>query len=129
MKTISFDKFVKKYEPLKNSINPDDSYGGYSFETYDEELEHVQRFPNKHIWTLVNTEDELDFIISGFHLVNRSKYFITKKPWKPENIQVNLNEKMYVNTAKYLVLHFLEEENILDQVIEDKLHDYWSNIA
>jgi len=129
MKTISFDKFVKKYEPLKNNINPDDCYGGYSFETYGEELKHVQCFLNKNIWTLVDTDDELQFIISGFHIVNRSKYFITKKPWKPENIQVDLNEKINVNSAKYLVLHFLQEENILNEIIEDKLHNYWSNIT
>jgi len=127
MKRITFEEFVEQYKPIENHLDKNASYDGLMFETYGEELKHVKNQEDYKIWTLVNCDDELDFIIPGFNFVNRIGYFITEMGWNEENIEVDMNETTHVNKAKYVALEFLEENNLLTQEIEDKLHDYWSN--
>jgi len=82
---LTVDEWMDKYNPIKNHIDKDTSFGGTSFETYDEELEFVQSQNPYSIWTLVCAEDEY-YIVPGFRWVNRENYFVTEKPFTDENL-------------------------------------------
>jgi hypothetical protein len=41
--------------------------------------------PENRVWTLMDTdEDGKQWIVPGYHYVNRFSYFVTKKPWKAD---------------------------------------------
>jgi len=82
---LTVDEWMNKYNPIKNHIDEGTSFGGTSFETYDEELEFVQSQNPYNIWTLVCAEDEY-YIVPGFRWVNRENYFVTEKPFTDENL-------------------------------------------
>lgn len=74
-----------KYQPIQNHLDPK---AGDKFETYGKELDYVLSIANTEparVWTLVDGDDGL-YITSGYHLVNRLAYFITKNPceWEYE---------------------------------------------
>lgn len=101
---ISWEDFVKTYQPIKNPLVQDASYDGYAFETYGLEEQMVRDAHKVNpdvIWTvLCENEDEPEFeqdedgddiipddyeplplpIESGLAYVNRLCYFITKVP-------------------------------------------------
>ena len=82
---LTVDEWMDKYNPIKNHIDEGTSFGGTSFETYDEELEFVQSQNPYNIWTLVCAEEEY-YIVPGFRWVNRENYFVTEKPFTEENL-------------------------------------------
>jgi hypothetical protein len=82
---LTVDEWMNKYNPIKNHIDEGTSFGGTSFETYDEELEFVQSQNPYNIWTLVCAEDEY-YIVPGFRWVNRENYFVTEKPFTDESL-------------------------------------------
>lgn len=88
LKKMKYDDFWDKYEPITNDLDDNASYDGCMFETYDEELAFVKKQPKAHIATLIEVNGE-QYIISGFHLVNRLGYFITKHPM-PEDLEVTV---------------------------------------
>lgn len=76
------DEFDAAYTPRPNHLNPNASwaYGenpGCLFETYGEELEFVRRQDPATIWTLVDGDDGDQYLVSGYHLVNRIGYLLT----------------------------------------------------
>lgn len=128
---MNYNKFVKKYKPFKNEINPNESYNGFLFETYGTDLTFItsSEVHPKQIWTLVSAENEEEYIIPGYHYVNREGYFFTEKPWDDENIEINLNELITVGLAKYTAIDFIEDElGIPLEDFEDRIHDYYSNL-
>ena len=79
------DAWDAKYQPIQNHIDPK---AGDKFEAYGDELDYVLSIANTEparVWTLVDGGDGL-YITSGYHLVNRLNYFITKNPceWEYE---------------------------------------------
>jgi hypothetical protein len=82
---LTVDEWMDKYNPIKNHIDEGTSFGGTSFETYDEELEFVQSQNPYNIWTLVCAEDEY-YVVPGFRWVNRENYFVTEKPFTDESL-------------------------------------------
>ena len=88
------DAWEAKYQPIKNHFSQPqgefaDEFVEDKFETYGEELDYVLSIANTEparVWTLVDGDDGNLYITSGYHLVNRLNYFITKKPceWEYE---------------------------------------------
>jgi len=78
------DAWEEKYQPIQNHV---DENAGDKFETYGEELDYVLSIADtepKRVWTLVDGDDGNLYITSGYHLVNRINYFITKNPCELE---------------------------------------------
>jgi hypothetical protein len=84
-KTLTFDDWIEKYNPIKNHLVDNGSFGGYIFETYDEELEFVQSQNPHNIWTMVNVGDE-SYIVPGFRWIDRENYLISTVPFTDENL-------------------------------------------
>ena len=76
-------EWESKYQPMQNHIT---NNGDDKFETYGVELDYVLSIANSEparVWTLVEGDDGL-YITSGYHLVNRLNYFVTKNPCELE---------------------------------------------
>jgi hypothetical protein len=89
------EEFDTRYPLLRNHLNPNASwvYGqgpGCLFETYGEELEFVQRQDPSTVWTLVDGDDGDQYLVSGFHFVNRIGYLISTVP-VPEDIDIQVH--------------------------------------
>lgn len=82
---LSEDELDERYTFVPNHLNRDAgwAYGdgpGCLFETYGEELEFVRRQDPATVWTFVDGDDGDQHVISGFHIVNRIGYLISKEP-------------------------------------------------
>lgn len=92
-KAMTEEEWITKFRPIKNPHVDDSSYGGTMFETYGAELESVRAADPACVWTLVQGEgdddgdededaesDCNDYILKGYHHINRMGYFITALP-------------------------------------------------
>lgn len=77
---LTEDEFFEIYQPITNPIDTGCGFMGCMFETYGEALAHVQAQQQNRIWTVVDGEN-WQWIINGYHLVNRYGYLVTKEPW------------------------------------------------
>ena len=86
--TMTESEWLDKYMPLKVpegipsggwSFDNEDDSGDLLFETYGDAITELKKYDNKFVWTLIE-EDGEQFVIEGYHLVNRLGYFITKIP-------------------------------------------------
>jgi len=80
--TITKNEFDVTYPLLSNHFDPNASWAsgdgnGCLFETYGEELDFVRRQDPQTIWTIVDTDDGDQMVISGYHHVNRVGYLIS----------------------------------------------------
>ena len=87
------DAWEEKYQPIKNTFTQkqDGEFVEDKFETYGEELKYVLTIANSEparVWTLVEGDDGNLHIVSGYHMVNRLNYFITKNPCESEYEEV-----------------------------------------
>jgi hypothetical protein len=88
---ISEDEFDNRYLLVANPFNANAGWDGCLFETYGEELAFVQRQNPRTVWTLVDGDDGEQYVISGFHVVNRIGYLVSSEAVSAEaEIEVRL---------------------------------------
>lgn len=87
-KMLTYEEFVELYKPVKNTISPYSTEDSIAFETYGEEVDFVKSHANNLIWTEIDG-DGGDFIVSGYHYVNRFQYFVATVP-VPDNVFVEV---------------------------------------
>ncbi len=95
---LSEEEFDARYRLMTNHLNPDASwaYGdapGCLFETYGEELAFVRQQDPRTVWTLVDGDDGDQYLVSGFHVVNRIGYLISTVP-VPDDIDIQVHIPM-----------------------------------
>ena len=78
---LTIEQWDEKYQPIKNPLNEDAGWDGELFETYGDELEFVQEQDEHYVWTWIDT-DEGTSLITGYHLMDRIGYLITKNRWE-----------------------------------------------
>jgi hypothetical protein len=76
------DEFDAGYPLRANHFNPHASWAfsddrGCLFETYGEERDFVRSQDPRTIWTLVDGDDGDQYLLSGFHVVNRIGYLVS----------------------------------------------------
>lgn len=91
---LTEDEFDDRFPLLTNHLNPNASWGsgdegGCLFETYGEELEFIRRQDPRTIWTLVDGDGDDQYLVSGFHFVNRVGYLISTVPL-PEDQEIEV---------------------------------------
>ena len=94
MTEMTEDEFDQQYPLVTNHINPNASWvigdgPGCLFETYCEELDFVRSQDPRTIWTFVDGDDGNQYVISGYHLVNRIGYLISTVPF-PEDASIEV---------------------------------------
>ena len=90
MTRLPYDEWFDEYQPILNEITGDEQY---QFETYGDELAFVLAQPDNTIWTEMDGDQGVS-IVSGYHLVNRIQYYITKKPWTEDTeIPVSIDKE------------------------------------
>lgn len=79
VKKITYTAFMA-FEPIRNTFEDHETE---VFEFSAEQLEFVKsnyEISPRHVWTLLDVGKEYAVIASGFHIVNRIGYMITKFP-------------------------------------------------
>ena len=85
MAKLNFDKWMKKYRPVRNQVARNASCEGLMFETFGPELDFVDAVrrerPNT-VWTIVETDAGALRMTNGYHVVNRFGYFVCEVPYE-----------------------------------------------
>jgi hypothetical protein len=94
---MSEDEFDQQYPLMANYLNPHAGWAvddtGCLFETYGEELAFVRQQDPATVWTLVDGDDGDQFLVSGFHFVNRIGYLVSTIP-VPEGFDITVRIPM-----------------------------------
>jgi hypothetical protein len=91
---LTEDEFDARFPLFTNHLNPNASWGsgnegGCLFETYGEELEFVRRQNPRTVWTVVDGDGDDQYLVSGFHFVNRIGYLVSTLPL-PEDMDIEV---------------------------------------
>jgi hypothetical protein len=73
----NWDAFTARYELVNNHFDANAAGDGFMFETYGVEMEFIKLQPRAHVWTLVDADGK-EFVLPGYHFVNRLGYFLTR---------------------------------------------------
>lgn len=110
MTTLTFEEFVEKYKPIKNTLVEGASFDGCLFETYGTELHEVRTYDKSNIWTMVDGGNETMWINPGYGIVNRSGYFVTEVPWNDtDQVEVDLNDYITREEAQEVCFRFWKD--------------------
>ena len=95
MTEITEDEFDANYPLITNHIDPNASWAfgngpGCLFETYGEELAFVRSQDTCTIWTFVDGDDGNQYVMSGYHLVNRIGYLVSTIPF-PDDADIEVS--------------------------------------
>ena len=106
---LSEDAFAAQYTLRKNHLNPAAGWAcgegaGCLFETYGEELAFVRDQDPRTVWTLIDGDDGDQYVLSGFHLVNRIGYLVSTVPF-PEGTTSQVRIPMQSEEAAVTTAH------------------------
>jgi len=95
---LSENEFDTSFPLRTNHLNPSAGWaygegGGCLFETFGEELAFVRQQDSRVVWTLTDGDDGDQYVLSGFHVVNRIGYLITAIPF-PEGTTIQVHIPM-----------------------------------
>jgi len=85
---MNYDEWAEAYQPRANHLRKGEVTE--LFETYGIELGYVLATADikpAHVWTLIDG-DVGTYVVSGYHLVNRIAYLITKEPFEGDFLEV-----------------------------------------
>ena len=93
-RAMTWATFFKKFVPIQNHLDNNASLDGHMFETYGKENEFVRsihrEMPSK-VWTLINEPGKREeYVVPGYHTVNRMGYIITGAPCTDETLWVKV---------------------------------------
>jgi hypothetical protein len=74
------DAFYEYFKPYRHPDSSHNIWGGLGLETFGKDLEIVRRLDDSYVWTVLDGDSSNDqWIIPGYHLVNRICYLVTEK--------------------------------------------------
>jgi len=130
---ITEDAFHALFQPLENQFDSSASFGtvdgnGTMFETYGEEFEFVRGQDPRTVWTLIDGDDG-PLISSGYHLVNRLGYFVSKQSLPDDvGITVLLDAQMLqVSSAQLQSMQKLVDYLAHEETHFEECHDHADN--
>jgi hypothetical protein len=88
-RAMSYDVWVRRYQPQRNTVNRRAPFDGTMYETYGPEVEAAWAQYQKDaatVWTLIDCEGKV-YISAGWHRVNRLGYFVCAVPFGAEGMQ------------------------------------------
>lgn len=79
--TFHEDVFYEYFRPFRHPSAHFDIWGGHGLETFGEDLQIVNGYPEIFVWTVVDgCEGPNQWITPGIHFVNRICYLLTEVP-------------------------------------------------
>lgn len=96
---IDWDVFEEKYKPVKNHFQDSAPLNDWMYETYGEELAHVEKILKEkgenYIWTFLDGGGgEVEQLISsGMWYINRMGFVITEIPWEGERGMIDVYDE------------------------------------
>lgn len=99
---LSEDAFDALFPLRRNHLNPNASWGdaepgGCLFETHGPELDFVKQQDVRTVWTFVDGDEDDQYVVSGFHRVNRIGYLISTVPL-PDGVEVQVRVPMQTDS-------------------------------
>ena len=73
------DVFYEYFRPFRHPDAEFDIWGGHGLETFGGDLQIVRQYDQDYVWTLLEG-DKGEWIVPGFHYVNRLCYLLTEVP-------------------------------------------------
>ena len=71
------DVFYAHFKPYRHPEAQHDVWGGSGLETYGEDFELVRRLDHDYVWTVVDGDNDDQWITPGIRYVNRVCYLVT----------------------------------------------------
>jgi len=109
---LTEEAFAALYPLRTNHLNPAASWaydenGGCLFETYGDEIAFVREQDPRAVWTLSDGDDGGQYVLSGFHVVNRIGYLVSTVP-VPEGTTIRVHIPMPSEEAADATAHTAE---------------------
>lgn len=94
---MKYDEWFDKYKPQVNhferakqdeSVADDDicGFNGRMYETFGEEKQYSFELSKttKKVWTIIEDGEGNEYVITGYHYINRLGYFVTEVEYEEE---------------------------------------------
>lgn len=108
------DTFYAFFKPRSDLGVESECWGGHGLETYGEDLEIVRRYDENFLWTIVEGDSVNDqWIVPGFHYVNRVCYVITEVPHNGAEVEFRVERGTRFLTALGLTRQLRKLERLL----------------
>ena len=72
------DVFYEYFRPFRHPLARFDIWGGHGLENFGDDLQLAFNHDDNHVWTVVDGEGIDQWIIPGFHRVNRICFLLTE---------------------------------------------------
>lgn len=91
---LSEDAFDALFPLIRNHLDPNatwsfDDGGGCLFEVRGAEFDFIRSRDPRCVWTLIDGDDGLHYLVSGCHFVNRVGYLVSTVPL-PEGVEAQV---------------------------------------
>lgn len=87
------DAFHEYFKPRMHLSMERECWGGFGLETYGKDLEKVRRHDPNFVWTVVDGDTGRNqWIVAGFHYVNRICYIITAIPHHGADVEFRVEQ-------------------------------------
>jgi len=97
--TFHEDVFYEHFQPFRHPSAKFNIWGGHGLETFGEDLQLAFNYDSNYVWTVVDGESGGQWIIPGFHYVNRVCYLLTRLPHNEAPIEFRMDRRPRSLTA------------------------------
>jgi len=80
------DVFYDYFRPFRHPAAAFDVWGGHGLETFGADLFLVRKYDQDYVWTVIDGERD-QWIVPGFHRVNRVCYLLTEVPHRGAHLE------------------------------------------
>ena len=88
------DAFYEYFKPYRHPDAGHNIWGGLGLETFGKDLEMVRELDTSYLWTVLEGSSSNDqWIIPGYHFINRICYLITEKPHQGIEVDFRFPER------------------------------------
>ena len=92
--TLHEDAFYAYFKPYRHPEAQHSIWGGYGLENYGKDFEVVRRLSPDFVWTVVDGENDEQWITPGIHYVNRICYLVTEVPHAGPDVEFRCSRRM-----------------------------------
>jgi hypothetical protein len=110
---ITYEQFVEQYAPQQNPFTKEGSFDNCLLSIHGKEGDLAKNIPEKHVWTLISGENETQWLVTGYQMVDREGFIITSKPWETNTIEVDVNDHVTISQAIELCISFYKTLGLL----------------